>query len=163
MTTAGNDLVPSSSHPVIWNNNYPVCVRINSVTPGICGSSFEYVIPESGSWIVREDFFSICSQINVTEHLWWQDNIFSGNSMVSSGNKPLSKSLLPFGDKELNNQRIGFSLFVHPSVCLWTDSFRLYNFHNIIIIPFVVIKYPIGRKCIVLVNARHSLQSFHLW
>ena len=34
------------------------------------------------------------SQVNATEHLWWQVNIGSGDGLVPSGSKPLSEPML---------------------------------------------------------------------
>ena len=41
-----------------------------------------------------EQFFWNYSHVNVTEHLWLEVNMGSGNGLVPSGNKPLPEPML---------------------------------------------------------------------
>ena len=67
----------------------PFCLGLNVLThPGRCGSNLQKHVTD----YVHEHLLNF-SQVNVTEHLWWQVSIGSGNGLVPSGNKPLSEPM----------------------------------------------------------------------
>ena len=67
---------------------------VNSLAPGRCGSNFKRAISKHVTILVHVHYLWNCSQVDATEHLWWQVNIASGNGLVPSGSKPLPEPML---------------------------------------------------------------------
>ena len=52
-----------------------VCIVLNSLTPGRCGYNIESVNSEHTLKIKFQEHLLNCSQVNVTEHLWWKSTL----------------------------------------------------------------------------------------
>ena len=56
---------------------------------------------------------SNCFRVNTTQHHWWRVNNGSGNSLVPSGNKPLSEPIL---------SRIPDAIWIYKATMSWHDQ-----------------------------------------
>ena len=83
------------SEPMMVNLLTNICVTqpqcVNSLAPMEMWQQF--VIRKHTDY-VHEHFLWNCSQVNATEHFWWDVNTDSGNGLVPFGNKALLEPML---------------------------------------------------------------------
>ena len=78
----------------IWDILWGLVSQFPSLAHGRCHNNIKSIIYEHMLQIKFMNISRNCSHNDPLEHLWWQVNIGSGNSLVLSGNKPQHEPML---------------------------------------------------------------------